>query len=99
MVTKAELESEVAQLREQIAAMKRESAVKAEPATTASDSKELRLPSPIQDLLDEHGIDSSNIEAAGQQIAGELAGLQRDYPLATLVGVFVLGLIAGRALR
>lgn len=99
MATKAELEAELSSLRAQLAAEKpRPKPLRDTPPKKVPEEETL-LPQAIQKIFDEHGIDSSSIDAAGKQITDEFTKLQRDYPLAALLAVFVAGYFAGRATR
>ncbi len=99
MATKAELEAELALLREQNEALKSKVEDRSEDPDASAGSSDMHLPTPLQELLAKQGIDSSDLEAMANQLVDELAALHREHPMATLLGVFVLGCIVGRAFR
>lgn len=99
MATQAELEAEVALLREKNEALKAQAKQSAPPEEPPSSSSDSDLPKQLTDALKEHGIDASDLEALGNQLADEVIRLHKEHPLATLLGVFVLGCVVGRASR
>ena len=95
MATKAELESELSELRQQCEALKAEQ-TGAPPAEPSSDEDEgPNLSDSVQALLEEHGIESDQIKNASEQLVKEVSELQQKYPLAMLLGVFILGYAIG----
>lgn len=99
MATKAELEAELALLREQNETLRRQSDQRSEDKAESEDTAKNHFPAKLQDILDEHGIDSSSVEAMGGQLNAELVKFQRDQPLLALLGAFAIGCVVGRALR
>lgn len=99
MATKAELEAEVALLRETNEALKAQAKKTSPPEDPPSPSKDTDLSTHLTEALKEHGIDTADLEALGNQLADEVTKLQKDHPLATLLGVFVAGCLVGRALK
>jgi hypothetical protein len=55
--------------------------------------------SSLKQFLDEHGIDGENIDALRTQLPDEFTKLQKEYPIAVLLSVFVLGFAAGRTFK
>lgn len=99
MATKAELESELAALRAQNAALRSQAEQGADGAGATDKAATSGLAQKLHDVLDEHGIDTANIDALGHQLKDELSRLQRDQPLLALLGAFAIGCVVGRALR
>ena len=90
MATKAELEAELALLRQQITDRDREDAEK-----TMKDEES----SPLGSYLSEHGLDQKDIAAFWDQLSKELGNLPQNKPILTALGAFGLGLLLGRLSR
>lgn len=99
MATKAELEAEVAQLRQQNEALKTQKEISAESDETPEPSDNFHLPTGLSDALQEHGVDAADIQAMGNQLVDEMIKLHKEHPLVTLLGVFAVGCIVGRAFK
>ncbi len=99
MATKAELEAEVASLRQKNEDLRSAAAQSSEAEDPQVVSSDADLSKQLSNSLKEHGIDTSDLEALGKQLASQVAEAQKEYPLATLVGAFVVGFVVGRALK
>lgn len=99
MATKAELEAELALLRQQNEAAKTQKEITAESDETPGPSDSSHLPTGLSNALREHGIDAADAEAIGKQLVDEMIKLHKEHPLVTLLGVFAVGCIVGRAFR
>ena len=99
MATKAELEGEVALLRRQNEALRSKAEQPSASDENQDPSSDIHLPAQLSDALKEHGIDASDVEALGNQLVDEVTKLHKDHPLITLLGVFLVGCIVGRAFR
>ncbi|WP_170470019.1 hypothetical protein [Ruegeria arenilitoris] len=99
MATKAELEAEVAQLRQQNEALKTQKEISAESDKTPELSDNFHLPTELSDALKKHGVDAADVEAMGNQLVDEMITLHKEHPLVTLLGVFAVGCIVGRAFK
>ncbi|WP_299637284.1 hypothetical protein [uncultured Ruegeria sp.] len=94
MATKAELESELEKLRKRNAALETQAEKESgseEPPESAKSSDEIRK------LLEDHGIDLSQVQSLGHDVVEEFGRLQKDYPITALLIAFSLGYIVGRA--
>jgi len=49
----------------------------------------------VQAFLEEHGIESGQINNESEQLVKEVSELQQKYPVAMLLGVFILGYAIG----
>jgi hypothetical protein len=97
MATKAELESELADLKQEMR-QRSEEIKKDEPAEGTSKSEPASSDkSDLQQLLVGHGVDAETVEALGENLLDEFKTLQKDKPLVVLVAAFALGLLVGRA--
>lgn len=99
MVTKAELEAELAELKREMAAREatqasREDAKEAAASDTAPDS----MRDALSRALQSHGIDPSDLDLDGlwQQISGEAEDLMQKRPALAAIAIFALGFILGR---
>lgn len=101
MTTKAELEREVARLKQELSDLRAKPSPETpdEAETSATPSAEAHPASEVNRLLTEIGIDADSFDTVGEQLLDELSSLQKDKPLVVLLGAFVLGLAVGRALR
>lgn len=99
MATKTELEAEVALLREQNEALKSRAEQSAAQENSELPKSEVHLPAQLSDVLKEHGIDATDVEALSSQLIDEVTKLNKDHPILTLLGVFAIGCIVGRAFR
>ena len=97
MVTKAELEQELAALREELAAQQKLTAeATAQAAEAASDGK-----AALAGFLQSHGIDTGDldIEDLWRQLSGESGDFTRRQPALAAIAVFALGFLLGRMAR
>ncbi len=96
MATKMELEAELEHLRAQNEALRSE--VSESPKRNVPDDPqgETEAMNSLKQLLDEHGIDGESVDALRTQLTDEFTKLQKEYPMAVLLSVFVLGFVAGR---
>lgn len=99
MATKAELEAELDVLRQQNEALRSKAEHTAEDTEAPTDFGDSLAPNALVDVLTKQGINSSDIEAIADQLADELVTFHKDHPLITVLGVFALGCIVGRAFR
>ena len=99
MATKAELEAELARLREQIETLRAQTAQRPEETAPSEGTARRHLPAKLQTILDEHGIDTSNIDSLSDHLSDELVNFQRDHPVLALLSVFAIGCVVGRGLR
>ncbi len=99
MATKADLEAEVALLRGQNEALKSQAAQSGAQDSSKPATQDTHIPTQISDALKDHGIDPTDIENLGTHLADELTKLNKDHPILTLLGVFAIGCIVGRAFR
>jgi hypothetical protein len=99
MATKAELEAEVAGLKEESRQRDSTPPPDAETAASSDASRAAAMPEGLQRALSEHGIDGQAIETMGAQLVDELVALQKEKPLVVLLGAFAVGCIVGRAFR
>lgn len=99
MTTKAELEAELAALKNQLNQRDSKPAPpsqRAEPAEqTASETTDIPLAG-ISDFLKTHGLGVEDLESLWAQVNSELDGLPNKKPLLTAVGAFGLGFVLGR---
>ncbi|WP_298847774.1 hypothetical protein [uncultured Ruegeria sp.] len=94
MATKAELESELQKLRERnttLEAQVEKDLDPNDPPERAKSSDEIRK------LLEDHGIDLSQVQSLGEDVVEEFGRLQKDYPITALLIAFSLGYVVGRA--
>jgi hypothetical protein len=97
MATKAELESELADLKQEMR-QRGEETKKDEPPQGSSKSEPASSEkSDLQQLLLSHGVDAETVEALGENLLDEIKTLQKEKPLVVLVAAFALGLLVGRA--
>jgi hypothetical protein len=99
MATKAELEAEIASLRKQNASPEPEAEQDPKNGSLSETSAPTQLEEGVQRALEEHGGDGADVEAVQKQLMDELTRLQKEYPLAMLLGTFALGVVVGRALK
>ena len=99
MATKIELEAELERLRAQNDALHSEA--RAAPQKNLSDDPQAETDAmkSLKQLLDEHGLDGESIEALGSQLTDDFTRLQKEYPIAVLLSVFLLGFVAGRTFK
>ncbi|PCH70097.1 MAG: hypothetical protein COC12_08720 [Rhodobacteraceae bacterium] len=91
MVTKAELEAELAQLKSEL---KRRD----EPAVPDKPAKPTEV-ADLRGLMDEHGLNTDTLDALRENLLEELGALQKDKPLVVLAAALALGFIIGRSFR
>lgn len=97
MATKAELQAELADLKQEMR-QGGEDAKKGEPPQRSSKSDPASSDkSDPQQLLVGHGVDAETVEALGENLLDGLKTLQKEKPLVVLVAAFALGLLVGRA--
>jgi phage regulator Rha-like protein len=97
MATKAELVSELADLKHEMM-QRSEETNKDEPTKETSKSEPASSEkSDLQQLLLSHGVDAETVEALGENLSDEIKSLQKEKPLFVLVVAFALGLLVGRA--
>lgn len=94
MATKAELESELEKLRERNATL--EAQVEKDPESKESPER-VKSSDEIRKLLEDHGIDLSQVQSLGHDVVEEFGRLQKDYPITALLIAFSLGYVVGRA--
>ncbi len=109
MVTKAELEAELAELKRELA--EREATEAAAEADAPQDRTEpagpdeKTAPDPVEQMrealaeaLKSHGVDPADLDLDGlwKQLSDEIADLARQRPALTAVTAFALGFILGR---
>ncbi len=99
MATKAELEVELAALKAQNEALRSRAEQEPAPPVETAPQSDLHVATQLKDFLSEHGIDTTDAEAIGNQLVDELSALHKDHPLVTLLGVFALGCVVGRAFK
>lgn len=99
MATKAELEKELAALKQELE-QRRAADVAAALSSDAprdhngdeTDGDALGL----KKVLKEHGMDAESIESLGGTLLEELKALQKERPLTMVLAAFALGLVVGR---
>ena len=99
MATKTELEAELERLRAQNEALRSEASVASNKNVSDDPQGETDTMNSLKKLLDEHGIDGENIDVLRTQLTDEFTKLQKEYPIAILLSVFVLGFVAGRTFK
>lgn len=93
MATKAELEAELAALKDKLA----ETVAEQKPAAPETSQPPLSFDADtLKSKLIEAGLDTDDIEAVWDQLSAEVGTLQQKNPMLTLVGVFALGFMLGR---
>ena len=100
MATKAELEKELAALKQELeksrAATEAAAAKPTQPdpeadETASDDAHRLRR------MLADHGMDPGTIETLSASLWDELKTLQKEKPVTVAIAAFALGLVVGRA--
>lgn len=105
MVTKAELEQELAELREELAAQQKLTAEAAAQAAEAAADATAEAASDgkaaLAGFLQSHGIDTGDldIEDLWRQLSGEIGDFTRRQPALAAIAVFALGFLLGRMAR
>ncbi len=99
MATKMELEAELERLRAQNETLRSETSESSTTDVADDPPGETDVMSGLKQLLDEHGIDGENIDALRTQLTDEFTKLQKEYPIAVLLSIFVLGFVAGRTFK
>ena len=99
MATKTELEAELERLRAQNEALRSEASEVSNENVSDDPQGETDAMNSLKQLLDEHGIDGENIDVLRTQLTDEFTKLQKEYPIAILLSVFVLGFVAGRTFK
>lgn len=102
MATKAELEAELAILKQKLA--DRPALEDRKRTTNSGDtggsqdrgSRDALLPD-LEKILSDHGYDAPDIEALWDQLSKEVKDLTDNKPLMTVVVAFVLGYLLGRS--
>ncbi|MFV0515451.1 MAG: hypothetical protein ACK5MY_17710 [Jhaorihella sp.] len=105
MVTKAELEQELAALKEELAATRKKSAeaaaqtAEAAVDTGAEAAKEGKAA--LAGFLQSYGIDTRELDIEGlwRQLSGEIGDFSRRQPALAAIAVFGLGFLLGRMAR
>lgn len=92
MATKAELETELALLKSEMA-KRPDAETSTAPDTEAAKSKTVKT------TLAEYGIDAESLEELGSNLSKELLELQKEKPLVVLVTAFAFGCLMGRAFK
>jgi len=92
MATKAQLEAELANLKAQMAQTRPEPEPRSEPEEPPVTDAQ----GAFSALLEDHGIDTSDIDALWRQFSDELKDLPEQKPLVTAVAAFGLGFALGR---
>lgn len=94
MATKAQLQIELAELRQQMASRQKGP----DPAVTPDKKSTANIDPRAQfaELLTSHGIDADEIERLWKQFSQELGDLSREKPLLTAAGSFGIGFVLGR---
>lgn len=109
MVTKAELEAELAELKRELAereaqeASARQDAPQERTEQTETDEKTAaasvdQMREALTEALKSHGVDPADLDLDGlwKQLSDEIADLARQRPALTAVTAFALGFILGR---
>ncbi len=96
MATKAELEKELAALKQELAKSRDTSEAKGTSATKKDDTSDDNA-NGLKKLLADHGVDADNIESLSETLLDELKSLQKEKPLTLALAAFALGLVVGRA--
>ena len=100
MATKAELEAELAVLKQKLA----DRPEPLEASDNAADSSDEAVSgersreksTAIEKILEDHGFQSSDLEDLLTQLSDELGGFPQNKPVLTALGAFALGFILGR---
>lgn len=98
MTTKAELEAELAELRQQMDEVPDASEAEADTRQEAQpevDTNGTGHPA-LDGILHDHGISSDEIRSLMDQFSEELGHLPQNKPLLTALGAFALGVVVGR---
>jgi hypothetical protein len=97
MATKAELESELADLKQEMRQRDEETQI-SEPLEEKSKGEPVASDkSDLQQLLVGHGVDAESVEALGENLLDEMKIFQKEKPMVALVAAFAIGLLVGRA--
>lgn len=91
MATKAELEAELASLKEKLAERA------SEPPASADSSPVSQTGAKIKETLQDYGIETDDLGDIGETLTQSLTDLQKNQPLIALALAFALGFVAGRA--
>lgn len=97
MATKAELETELAALKQDLE--KSRSAQEAQPSETGAQKADESDGGAhgLKKVLADHGVDADGVESLCETLLEELKALQKEKPLTVAIGAFALGLVVGRA--
>jgi hypothetical protein len=96
MATKAELESELADLKQEMRQRSKETQENEPPEETAKSEPTASDKSDLRQLLVGHGVDAESVEALGENLLDEMKIFQKEKPMVALVAAFAIGLV-GRA--
>lgn len=100
MVTKAELEAQLAELKRERAERERAAGKGAErdPAATGADDTAAGMKAALEEALRAHGIDTDDLDLdkLWQQVSEEAGALARERPALTAIAIFALGFVLGR---
>lgn len=98
MATKAELEKELADLKQELAKSGGADDEDTQGTSTAktADATDDNAHG-LKKLLADHGVDAENIESLSETLLDELKSLQKEKPLTLALAAFALGLVVGRA--
>ncbi|MEP2027604.1 MAG: hypothetical protein ABJI96_02705 [Paracoccaceae bacterium] len=99
MATKKELESEVERLRAQSELLRSHADETSETTMPDEPQAETDVTVSFNQILEENGIDGTNVEVLRAQLTDEVVSLHKQYPMAILLSVFVLGCIVGRTFK
>ncbi len=99
MASKTELEAELEHLRAQNDALSLEAGESPKKNKVDDSRNETDAMDSLRQLLDEHGIDGENLDALFTQLTDEFTKLQKEYPIAVLLSIFVFGFVAGRTFK
>ena len=97
MATKAELESELADLKQEMRQRGEETKKDEPPHGSSKREPASSDKSDLHQILVGHGVDAETVEALGENLLDEIKTLQKEKPLVVLVAAFALGLLVGRA--
>lgn len=96
MATKAELEKELAALKQELAKSREAPEANGTSLPKNNDRSDDNA-NGLKKLLADHGVDADSIESLSETLLDELKSLQKEKPLTLALAAFALGLVVGRA--
>ena len=99
MATKVELEAELESLRSQNDLLRTQAEQTRDAVASEDSADQADVLDDLKRALNENGFDGDSVEALRTQFTEEFTRMQKEYPLATLLGVFALGCVVGRAFK